>query len=130
MNLQQIFDKSANHLLKQGAKSKLEKGERCKNTCAYRGENGLMCAVGCLIDDAYYDSSMEGDAVDDSEEVREALEKSGIDFHSNAPVLLLLSRLQWIHDDEDVDDWPYHLDKAADVFKLDKNYTGVSKDAI
>lgn len=127
MNLQQIFDKAASHLLKQGEKSFIGDSD---HECAYRGNNGLMCAVGCLVDDAHYDLSMEGAAVEDSEEVREALEKSGIDFHSNAPVLRLLSNLQWIHDVEDVDDWPYHLDKVADNFKLNKNYTGVSKDAI
>ena len=127
MNLQQIFDKSASHLLKQGEKSFAEKGEYL---CAYRGKNGLMCAVGCLIDDAYYDWRTEGEAVDDSEEVREALEKSGIDFHSNAPVLLLLSKLQGIHDMADVYNWRNRLDKVADDFKLNKNYTGVSKDAI
>jgi len=116
MNLQQIFDKSASHLLKQGEKSFAEKGEYL---CAYRGKNGLMCAVGCLIDDAHYDWRTEGEAVDDSKEVREALEKSGIDFHSNAPVLHLLSKLQCIHDNADVDEWPYHLDKVADMYKLD-----------
>ncbi len=48
---QKIFDKVATHLLTQKKKSLMpeELSGFCK--CAYRGKDGLSCAVGCLITD-------------------------------------------------------------------------------
>ena len=57
MTNQQIFNKVAKHLLKQGRRA------RDGNGCAYRGENGTKCAVGCLIPDALYDDRLEGSSV-------------------------------------------------------------------
>lgn len=47
------------HLAKQRAKSSvtLINGQE---VCRYRGEDGMMCAVGCLIPDDKYDPEMEG----------------------------------------------------------------------
>ena len=33
---------------------------RRKDFCAYRGDNGLKCAIGCLIPDEKYDPKMDG----------------------------------------------------------------------
>ncbi len=54
---QTAFDAAARHLLRQKAKSVRE-----RNLCSYRGEGGLKCAVGALIDDADYSPKMEGKA--------------------------------------------------------------------
>jgi len=36
-----------------------------ETTCAYRGENGSMCAVGCLISDDEYEVCFEGNTFND-----------------------------------------------------------------
>ena len=58
---QEVFDQVKNHLLTQNKKSLLPNEIRyLGNGCAYRGENGLKCAVGCLIGDDEYTSGIEG----------------------------------------------------------------------
>lgn len=59
MTPQEIFDKVAKHLLHQKVKSYYNQN----GTCAYRGSNGTMCAVGCLITDEEYSPDMEGKTV-------------------------------------------------------------------
>ena len=52
--LQELFNKVSLHLLTQGQMSLNADG-----LCAYRGENGLMCAAGVLIPDEAYTPNME-----------------------------------------------------------------------
>ena len=52
LTTQQVFDTVCEHLITQGAKSKVKAGKP-----AFKNENGLKCAVGCLIED--YDVKME-----------------------------------------------------------------------
>lgn len=59
LNDQEIFDKVVAHLRKQGKPSAAYIGFPYKS-CLYRGPEGAMCAVGCLIPDDMYDESMEG----------------------------------------------------------------------
>jgi hypothetical protein len=72
--LQETFDKMVNHLRKQNSKSLL--ADERDDTCAYRGKDGKMCAVGCLIEDEFYDPSLEENIVYD-EKVKNALRNSG-----------------------------------------------------
>jgi hypothetical protein len=51
--LQEVFNIVSTHLLTQGQMSLTD------GICAYRGENGLMCAAGVLIPDEAYTPSME-----------------------------------------------------------------------
>jgi hypothetical protein len=52
---QEIFDKVVDHLATQKKQSRaLGNGK-----CAYRTEDGLKCAAGCLIPDSAYSSDME-----------------------------------------------------------------------
>lgn len=68
MTPQEVFDKVATHLLKQG-----EQARRAARTisgqtasmCAYRGEVGKKCAIGSLIEDDEYGEWMEGAGVSD-----------------------------------------------------------------
>lgn len=62
MTNQEIFDKVADHLIKQGRKSIRENTSRY---CMYRGADGTMCAVGCLIPDELYSADMEDLTADD-----------------------------------------------------------------
>ncbi len=54
---QAVFDKVVKHLLTQKRRSEGKQG------CAYRGKDGDMCAVGCLISDKAYDPEIEGHSV-------------------------------------------------------------------
>jgi hypothetical protein len=54
LTAQEIFDKVATHLLRQGRRSVGGDG------CAYRGEGGSKCAAGILIPDDAYDPEFEG----------------------------------------------------------------------
>jgi hypothetical protein len=49
MTNQEIVNKVAKHLRIQGVRSANTTG-----ACKYRGDNGLSCAVGCLIPDSAY----------------------------------------------------------------------------
>jgi hypothetical protein len=54
--MQQEFDAVVAHLYTQGKPALYQEG------CAYRGDNGTMCAVGCRIPDSMYSSKMEGES--------------------------------------------------------------------
>ena len=121
MNLQQIFDKTASHLLKQGIQSTLEDDD----TCAYRGQDGSMCAVGCLINDDAYNWYLEGTSVDDCKKVQKALRNSGIEFDADGQVMRLLTRLQTIHDTKEEGDWAASLGVLANELGLKFNKRGI-----
>lgn len=95
MTNQEIFDKVAAHLKQQGFSATDGYGH-----CRYRGPNGSMCAVGCLIPDEYYCPSMEGLGVaylqGNNELFQEFTRKTKL--YSNNQTLNLLSMLQEIHD--------------------------------
>ena len=113
MNLQQIFDKTASHLLKQGIQSTLEDDD----TCAYRGQDGSMCAVGCLINNDAYRWNLEGKPVT-CKKVQKALRNSGIEFDADGQVMHLLTMLQMIHDTKEEGDWASSLGELADGLGL------------
>jgi hypothetical protein len=60
MNLQPLFDEIVAHLRKQNARSLNVSQLTGASGCAYRGDNGLTCAVGCLIPDELYSPFIEG----------------------------------------------------------------------
>lgn len=116
MNRQEVFNKVANHLLKQNAKSLNDDG------CAYRGDKGMMCAIGCLIPDDKYTPGIENisafsayepgkDEVerqilhDILHEVLGAESREDFDF---------LDDLQVIHDTASVGIWITELQQFAD----------------
>lgn len=94
----EAFDKVSKHLLSQKEKSIQETivGFRC----AYRGDNGLKCAIGCLIPDELYHEDMESitviDLVKGFPEIGELFR--GVDIN-------LLFELQSTHDDIDAESW-------------------------
>jgi len=59
MNKQETFDYVVRHLYEQGKPALND-----EMGCMYRTENGLMCAVGCLIPDSMYDKEMEFKRID------------------------------------------------------------------
>lgn len=108
LNKQQVFDKVALHLLKQNARSlaKEASGGAAQGDCAYRGENGLMCAVGCLIPDDLYDPETEGTTASNIIACDVRLQ---VLFEPEVASYFFLDKLQNIHDVEPVQDWYFHL---------------------
>lgn len=92
MNLQQvIFDKVVSHLRLQGRQSKNTLGD-----CVYRNSNGSSCAIGCLIKDEFYSSSIEGCSVD---EIGDVISNSlNVSYREVVKCENLLYDLQFIHD--------------------------------
>ena len=136
LTMQQVFDRVATHLLTQRAQSKGaymdEEDYYVEDACAYRGENDLKCAVGCLIRDEDYDEKLEGLAVTaankDNREFDNKKGRSMLLFHAltnaginpdNETMMGMLSELQQVHDSAAPSEWPRCLLKMADDFKLD-----------
>lgn len=59
---QQVFDKSARHLMQQRRRSVVLHKD-LGIICAYRGQNNLMCAIGPFIPDEEYTTALEGYSV-------------------------------------------------------------------
>ena len=116
MTLQELFDRCATHLLTQNARSLGLGTPNITDGCAYRGSNGLMCPVGELISDKYYDVDMEESGVQCTA-VMIALQFSiGIEIVRVA--LGLLIDLQSLHDSTCVDAWKDQLIRLAAQHKL------------
>ena len=106
---QAVFDKVVKHLLTQNRRSKGKRG------CAYRGKDGAMCAVGCLISDKAYDPEIEGHSVYYLR-VQENLAKSGVPIYSKMKALL--TNLQYLHDECPTDLWKTDLQNLAKQHNL------------
>ena len=106
MSVREIFNKVEKHLLKQNERS-YDKG--LARGCRYRNDQGLTCAVGCLMTDDMYEPTFEGESVRDKY-VTEALTPIiGVNKVKKEDKLELLSRLQKIHDASSVVDWAIEL---------------------
>ena len=112
---QTIFNRVAAHLLAQGrpSLSAIRRG-----ACAYRGEDGLRCAVGCLIDDARYSETLEGHPVQLGG-VLQAV-KSSLGLQHLAPRTTdLLTDLQRLHDLTPPEEWREGLKELAHHYELE-----------
>lgn len=112
--LQETFDKIVDHLRKQNSKSLMEAPR--DDTCAYRGQDGKMCAVGCLIKDEFYDPSLEENIVQ-NKLVKNALNLSG--YCTDEKFLKLMESMQQCHDLNSVKDWEYHFGSIATRYDLE-----------
>jgi hypothetical protein len=111
MTNQEAFEKVTIHLLTQMEKSEAVDAD-CDigAECRYRGPNGLMCAIGCLITDDQYASSLEGwDATHGCIRALPCL--VGI----NSDLLLML---QHVHDHSQPVDWEDRLRAVATRWSL------------
>lgn len=94
---QTVFNRVVKHLRKQGRKSKAWyydfDGDKKTLACAYRGKDGLKCAIGCLIPNKTYQKDMEGAGP------ITALTKAGVYGKYKKLGDCLLFELQLIHDD-------------------------------
>ena len=106
MTPQQIYNKVAKHLLKQGRKSSL------MGTCMYRGPDGCKCAIGPLIPDKLYETQMEHKTVI---QLCRAYKWFRDQFADHS---YLLSELQSVHDACLVRSWRRRLRQVALEFDL------------
>jgi hypothetical protein len=100
----EIFNKVKTHLLSQNRRALAQNGE-----CKYRTNEGLKCAVGCLIVDYAYNPELEGyGALDDC--IRVAVSES-IGRKLTKIEALMLCDLQDIHDNHEPDEWKTIIDR-------------------
>jgi hypothetical protein len=102
---QQIFDQTAEHLLTQSKKALLH------GRCWYRSSDGCQCAIGPLISEETYESSMEGKSI-------EGIIKDFFFDKYNSTVINFLSKLQYIHDCRSVNYWQMDLNDFANNHDL------------
>lgn len=113
---QQVFDKVATHLLTQ--KAQADAGGFLG--CRYKTAAGLKCAVGCLIPDELYDSAfryLEGKRVRCWPPERLA------DCGLTPEHVVLLTKLQGVHDTHAVEKWAGSLREVAGRFSLNPDIT-------
>ena len=111
---QQIFNRVTKHLLKQNKRSsrKLPAVTTSRHlVCQYRGPNGTMCAVGCLIPDRLYTENLDASGMDVTfTEVKRVLVKAGVMGNIDSTLRVdFLRSLQLIHDDGKPYKWPKKL---------------------
>jgi hypothetical protein len=103
---QEIYDRVRNHLLNQ--KKPAMSGE---GFCAYRGNEGTMCAIGCLMDDSFYSERYEGCGVKE-------LPEEAISYLGGENMLGLLHDLQEVHDNHSYLKWKSQLRAVAEKHGL------------
>lgn len=109
MTTKEIFEKVRAHLLAQGKQSISADG-----VCAYRGADGLQCAVGCLVPDELYKHSMEGNLAF----AMASFTPSPFGWRATEGQISLLTRLQQIHDSMPVSRWKSALAQLEDEVDL------------
>jgi hypothetical protein len=95
MNRQEVFDTVVRHLFKQGKRAYRKSTQTSPVGCMYRADDGLKCAVGCLIPDDVYTPDMEwktaGQLISEHADVLPS-------WMQLRPIATLLSELQSVHD--------------------------------
>lgn len=103
--MQEMFDTVLAHARRQQARSVIN------GQCAYRGKNGLMYFVGCLIPNELYQPVMEGRSCR-SQFIVTVL--YGLGYDDN-----FCRELQLIHDTFLPPDWEYHFRQTATTYGLE-----------
>lgn len=102
---QEIFNKVAEHLITQNNKSINDDGY-----CKYHSNDGLKCAVGCLITSENYNPDIEGESVISLKDILK-----NIDFKNSSTLLV---ELQKTHDNYSVSRWKERLISIGDFYNL------------
>ena len=109
--MQQMFDIVVGGLLRQNAQSL----GRISDICLYRGLHGRKCAVGFLISDEAYHSSLEGENTT-SQSVLKAIEMTFPKLTTSE--IGLLYSMQNIHDSCEPHQWPNQFASLARRYNL------------
>jgi len=110
-----VFEFVKQHLINQGQKSlqhiETEDDHLTKhNSCRYRGIQNLKCAIGCLIEDDFYDPDMEQRDIG-SDFVKIIVRQSLPNWKPNWD---MLQDLQELHDECDPEEWENKLEKLEE----------------
>jgi len=111
MTAQELFDIVYKHLTSQNAKSMMAATWEGGLSCAYRGKDGLKCAIGILIADEDYRADMERLAAQNLLAKGACLSRLAVHHE-------LIAMLQHIHDYRLVEDWDRELRATAVAFGL------------
>ncbi len=118
---QELFDKSATHLLTQMEKSSMprNRGLAHDDKCMYLHPSGTKCAIGCLLNDDDCRTLDDGDETD----IGGLFSHEIVQFPELLPdkrgdAQTLLQELQECHDDFEPEDWQQVLGAIADKFGL------------
>ncbi len=114
---QRILNKVVKALLKQGCRSTADTpygGE----SCAYRGYNGMRCAVGHLISNVHYTPEIEG-KIATAPAVKAVLRKSLKVTRLQNVTMHMIAELQEVHDHKAPSEWADSFKKIAGVYDLD-----------
>ncbi len=122
--MQEVFTTVRDHLLKQMAQAK------CDSRCRYLDDEGMKCAVGCLIKPEHYTRSMEGvgistmmalldraNAPESAKYLWNALVAS-LGYEPDGDMLKLMRQLQYLHDESQPCEWEAKLKVLAVDFGL------------
>lgn len=125
MNQQEIFDKVATHLITQGKQSlcywRQTEWSQPDLGCAYRGDDGTMCAAGCLIPDDEYSRAFEGMPWNCIWKEVPSFANASFEDHD------LIGSLQGVHDDE----WSWNSPETLKVeLGVVANLYGLSVDVL
>lgn len=110
MTRQEVFNKVAKHLLKQGEPALGAMG------CRYLTDDGKKCAVGCLIPKRLYSVRMEGMAANHS--VVSSVLTRVFKHKISAKMDSLLGSLQGVHDAHPAYRWPEEMVRVAKLHGL------------
>jgi len=99
-----VFEFVKQHLLTQGQKSE------GVSSCFYKKNNGLSCAIGCLIENEFYNNDLEFKN-GDNPIVIDAVTKSLPNWVINKNMLL---DLQVVHDEYEVEEWECKLQELEE----------------
>ena len=137
MKMLEVFNKVEAHLLAQGEKS-MSGYLGLSDVCAYRGEGGRKCAIGCLIKDEFYHKDLEGLGMwgdklhmrATQKPLEDALTASGITNITNTQAHML-NDLQYLHDTVEPEHWEQEIQKLrVEYFGDDTSNTCDEKTAI
>lgn len=106
--MQAAFDQVYRHLLSQAEPSADD-----ALGCSYHADNGLKCAVGCLIDEQFYKAELEGHGADDPRVLAAVRAGGWLEGVPDREAERLLLALQHIHDNDDPDEWARYLELCA-----------------
>ncbi len=119
MDKQEIFNKVATHMAEQGCRSTLSDPEQPTASCAYRGDGGTKCAIGCLIPDNLYTKKLEGVVVTDDRVQSILIEAGVLNSFKDLSLTCLLKYLQDIHDNSFVNEWERDFKELAEHYFLE-----------
>ena len=121
MTIEEIYWKVRKHLLTQMERSVttvLDYEENEETICAYRGDRGLMCAIGCLIPDERYHPKLENRTVWDREVASAILGPETRIADCREEIYTQMNELQEIHDDNHPVFWRKKLEEFAQRYEI------------